>query len=256
MTKGKSVVDMAKALQQVAPDSTISQEEMPWVSQQEVLPSATIDSSQFEAAYAAKAALSQHVTLATNAVRAFKTVEMQHEYEPFVQQLRNIRLPATRVAIGNQKIEIPGEITSYANGVAQNNAVGLLYTLLGKKATGELYKLCSLAGQDHKPTLWLALKLYLETKQAYVYTIRHAPDLIAIVDGMDLSKLTLANDGLKELFGDVIYTELQNIARSNELSPFAIFVILFHQIVEHETASRQPPRATSTWDALLEAPND
>jgi hypothetical protein len=245
------VANLAKAVREVAGDINVS-EELPYVSRMKVIESDVLDPKPYEGAYAAKAALSQHLNLATSQMRNDPTLQIRQELEPFVEMLKNIRLPDTRVNLGTQKIDMPWDITDYANKISQPNAVSLLYTLLGKESSQAIYKYSRLAGQEYKPTLWLVHKLYVESKQKYVHTIRHSDELKSLVSEVDLTKLELMSEAVKEILGGVMYSELDTIARGNDMSPFVIFVILLHNILQAEEKKRVPMKITSTWDSLAE----
>jgi len=248
MVNLQKAADLSNALQSAGGDYTT--EERPWVSRTKVIETPTIDSAQYEGAYAAKSALSLHVSLATEAVKGQPTMQIRQEFEPFVSQLKNIKLPDTRLSLGNQKFEYPWDISDYANKIQQNIAVNLLTEMLGEENAYDLYKMARLAGQEEKPTLWLAQKIYLETKHSYVHTIRHNPELTQAASDLQPDMVKMGNEAIKELFGPRLIEELEIIARGNDLSIYAVFVILYHQVIDKEKALRQPSMSSTIWGHL------
>lgn len=251
------MVDSLAQARNAACGDNPNMEDMPWKSTAEVEPSDPMDSQSYEGAYLAKAARSHHITYATNACKGGRayTLEVRQEFEPFVEQLKHLQLPDVHVNLGKQKFDIPWDIIDYANKVPQAVCVDLLFKFIGQDRTVQLYKYSRLSGQDDKPTLWLCQKLYIETKQPYVHTIRHAAGLKELTDTLNEEQHGIASNGIKEMFGNTLYSELDVIAKSNELSPYAIFIVLFHQIIERETKIRTPQTTSGLWDSIQDILN-
>lgn len=260
-TRGIGVPDIteeqaAKALadaRKAAVGDNPNLEDMPFKSTAAVIESDVIDGHQFDSSFAAKAALSPSMSIAYKAVGAARTQEIRQEFEPFVDQLRSLRLTDTKVTLGKVRFEIPWNVNEHANQLPQKEAIVLLFKFIGRERTNELRKLAALSGQEDKPTLWLAQKLFIETKLSYVYQIRHDAKLKEAAATLNENQINLANEGIKNLFGNAIYEQFANIAQSNDLSPYAIFVILYHQIIDREKAFRKPVIASGLWDVLDQA---
>lgn len=250
----KAVLNLKQAMTSAVGDNNpMSMEDAPYVSTIEPMSSPIHDTSKYELAYQAKAGLAQHITYAlerTGQDGQRSNALLHHELEPFVTQLRDLRLPDTKINTGTQVIDLPRDIVDYANKVKVEFAIPVLHALIGEDLLVDLYKGSRLSGQDQKPTLWIAQKLYIEAKQPYVYTIRHAPDLHKVAESIDKTKIELSNEAVKELFGPVLYREFDQIGRSNEISPYAVFIILTSKILDRERAIRTPAKPAGAWDII------
>jgi hypothetical protein len=247
----EAIVNLKSAMTSVIGDDSAANEESPYVSRLEVEPNKVVDSEQYAGAYAAKSALAQHITLAGKAVGTEKIMQIRSEFEPILNQLRSIRLPDSRVNIKGTKLEIPFDIRNYANHVSQRDSVTVLNTLVGKEKLTQLFKYSRLSGQHDKPMLWLADKLFIETKMPYVYTISREMTEEQIA-AQQSNNYKMFHEALEAMLGRDLFGEISRIGDINKLPAYSIFIVLFNQILDYEATLRQPMKISSTWDVLNE----
>ena len=247
----KQVADLKQVMDSVAGDQ-VQGEDIPNISTAPIEKNDIINSGQYAGSYAAKSALAQHMVLATNSMVSGpeKMMQIRSELEPFVQQLKTIRLPDVRVNVNHQKIDVPWDMMFYSSTVQQREAMHIIAALVGTERMKQLRKLCLLAGQEEKPTLWLCQKLYIELKQPYIYTISRDEKIQEIVASLDPEKTELANDALKQIFGSIFYTEISHVADVNRLTSFALFILIFENVIDHQLSLRVAVKPTTTWDVL------
>lgn len=251
MARVKTEIANLKNAMDAAVQENISGEDSPNISTVDVTNSDVINSAQYEGAYAAKAATAQHMNLIERG--GGKIMEIRSQFDPMVQQLKEIHLPDTRVNIANKKIDIPSDITKYASNMPQATAINVLVSLIGKERVKALYGCSSRAGQADKPTLWLAQKLVVETKMDYVWNLGQTlgdVQLSTLNDSVPMDIMSDADEAIDSIFGTHLYNELKRLAGANKLATIYIFIALFDMIVAKEAQNNQPTQIASTWDAI------
>lgn len=248
-TLNENVLNLQKIISQVAnTDVTTNNESMPYMSTSEVPPNRPVDTKAYELAYQAKAGLSHHIQ---GILRSDNAAIIRSELQPFLDPLRDLQYSDTTVIVKNMKIDKPGILNKYANMVDQNQATSILSSVCGRHNAVRIFLQARLAGQADKPTLWLVQLLYIESKMPYVYTLRHNQDLIRLLPkDIEPEKHGLYSQAVQELFGPVMYVELDNIARSNELSVYSVFMIMLELILAEQEEKRKPQRISTVWDSL------
>ncbi len=260
--KLKQVPDFAAAIKQAGGDDLLNREEKANRSEfKGIKPTKApdefvVDASKYDLALQARSALSAHVATVAEDIRNGSGWLMEHQqaFQPYVQKLRDIRLPDIKVALKHKKIEIPWDIFDYANKVPQEAALGLLKDIMGQEAIEQLYKYSRLSGQEDKPTLWLVQKLYveLEANSQHVNTLRQDPTTKATMDSIPQTQHELASEAVKQIFGGYFYDQtIVPVARINETSAYAIFVLVFHEIMRNEEKIRTTKAVTTLWDNVL-----
>jgi hypothetical protein len=260
--KLKNVPNFAEAIKQAGGDDLLQREEkanrseFKGIKPTKVADEFVVDASKYDLALQARAALSSHVATVAEDIRNGSGWLMEHQqaFSPYVQKLKEIRLPDIKVALKNKKLEIPWDIFDYANKVPQAAALDLLKDILGQDALEQLYKYSRLSGQEDKPTLWLVQKLYveIEANAQHVNTLHQDAATKEAMDSIPQQQHELASEAIKQVFGSFFHEQsLQPVARVNQTSAYAIFVLVFHEIMRHEEKIRSTKAVTTLWDNVL-----
>jgi hypothetical protein len=255
------IQNFQQIIKQVGGDELLGREEKEYRSEYTgIKPSinpgeSVVNSQAFELAYQARAALETHVSTPAEYIRNGQSwlMEHKHSFEPYIQKLRDLRLPDTKVNLKGKKFEIPWDVIDYANKVPQEAAVSLLHDITGLPALEQLYKYSRLSGQEDKPTLWLVQKLYCECEAnaQVVNTLHQDAATREAMAAIPTTQQEVASAAVKEIFGPIMYDSLLSIARINQTSVYAIFAVVFHKIMQDEERARTSKPVTSLWDNFL-----
>ena len=260
--KLKQVPNFTEAIKQAGGDDLLRREEKAYRSEfkgikpTRVPDEYVVDASKYDLALQARSALSEHVATVAEDIRNGSGWLMEHQqaFSPYVQKLKDIRLPDIKVALKNKKIEVPWDVIDYANKVPQEAAVSLLKDVMGKEALEQLYKFSRLSGQEEKPTLWLVQKLYIEIEAnaQHVNTLHQDPSTKEAMDSIPQQQHELASEAVRQIFGTYFFDQsLTPVAKVNQTSPYAVFVLVFHEIMRHEEKVRASKAVTTLWDNVL-----
>lgn len=250
----ENIANLASAMNH-AVEQNISAEDAPNISTVEVESSPIVNSEQYQGAYAAKAAMSQHMNLVGHAVGSNRVVEIRTQFNPIVEQLKDIRLPDARVNVENKKFDIPFDITHYASTAPQHTAVNLLVEFLGKEKVKQLYIHSRLGGQADKPLLWLVQKIIVETHMDYIYRLGNEigeDKLKQLEVSLTQEGKDLGDEALKTLLGPQLFNMLKQIAQPNRIATITLFMVIFDFIMTKESKKQTPAAIVTTWDSIAD----
>jgi hypothetical protein len=249
------------AAQSTAAQQTISK--IPYTSTTDVATNQVFDAAQYDSAYkAAAAAQSEHLNFAGRIAQLREPLsQLKHDFSETATQLREIKHIDTRVNIVRDKavykIDIPGELKAYANGLDQTTYLQIMLTFLGEKRLGEIREYVIRGGQIDKPALWLNQQLYVETKMPYAYTIDReiTPELVkecqAKIAKIEEKQEGLCQQAFRHAFGEELYTAVNQIANVAKLHIYIVVVMLADKIIELHTALAAPPASVNLWQSVL-----
>src|ERR1700722_2658252 len=115
----KDTVANMKASREAAGGDATANEDAPNISTMPVRSTPVIDSEKFAGAWRAKAGLAPHLGLLKDAVGQETLMEIQADLKPLAEMLKTIRLPDTQAIVNNEKVDIPWDVTNFANSVSQ-----------------------------------------------------------------------------------------------------------------------------------------
>lgn len=234
--------------------------DIPNISTEQCAETPAFNTHSLEGAFRDQAGMSaEHLNLAAHAVQHGQQElrQFRQSAEQQTTQLRELRLPDTRVNLDGIKIEIPFEIKQYAIDIDQDKYMKIMWSLLGKDRIASFRQHSTKANQNTTPALWLNQMIAVETKKPYVFMISQKLDQLTSgwdeaerenLLNVDPGTAQAASDYLEMTLGYTLRAMLNSIAQSNQLPLFVIFVIIVDEILNRHTEVNIPSTPSSLWE--------
>jgi hypothetical protein len=228
--------------------------DIPNISTEPCAETPAFNSEALSAAFQAQSAMNaEHLNLAAHALPQGPQDlrQLRTDLSETTTQLRELRLPDTRVNIDGIKMEIPFEIKQYAIDIDQEKYMKIMWGLLGKERVLEFRKHATKSNQNNTPALWLNQHICIETKKPYVFMLHRDFSEQIKEKGLDNIAVELqqqASDYLEMALGSTLRSSLNQIAQSNQLPLFVVFVIIVDAILKSKTVIDVPMTPSSLWE--------
>ena len=226
-----------------------------YVSTERAEESPIFKTQEMEQVFQAQAATAEHLNfMAPVFQQGMNPISaLRNEMRALTSQYENIKLPDTRVSIGNRKIEIPYTIKAFADNLDQDAYTRLMAGLLGKKRMRSVRKFAQKSNQHHTPALWLNQAIFIETTKPYVFMLGRDDKSERIIEeeGLRNAKADLAEKAKSYLIsalGHELYEHIEIIAKATQLMPWAVLILITEAIVQDREDRNKPVTIANMWE--------
>lgn len=251
MSKGIDRLKKILPENQAVLSKTAKSGNIPNLSTQAVEETAPFDSRSFEGAFQAQAGMgSEHLDLAVAGVQGGvqQLSQIRNDLQPFANQLKGMRLPDTRVNIDGIKMECPHELKQFAIDLDQEKYQKVMFALLDSGRMKAFQDHATRANQNNTPAIWLNQAVWFETKKPYVFLISRNLSEQAEALKVPEESAKIAATYLQQALGDTLFQALHQIASVNQLSVYAVFILIVDEVLRSRTVTAAPVTATSLWE--------